>query len=316
MASPQYTVLFSATVSGTGPTAGSIADVLIADATTGMYVKATTAARGTRRSTGIALSPYLAGGSVDIQQVGQVDPTTSGLGVGAASWVRCSTTGTLERVTPSGSDDVVGWVETDGTFHANFGTLTALMVTGSSFTAAGDLTGTSTSQTVAKVNGTSYPAGGGLTTGTIPRVTGASAVTYGALDLANASAVTGTLPGASVAASTSGAAGTMSAADKAKLDGIQKQGSASQMGALAIDWSLAGVFTKTLAAGGNTITFSNQVSGMVIVVRLTGAASTVTWPTVKWAGGTPPTQTTSGTDIYTFVHDGSNVYGSVVQAMA
>lgn len=86
--------------------------------------------------------------------------------------------------------------------------------------------------------------------------------------------------------------------------------------ALAIDWSAGLVFTKTLGAGGNTFTFSNAASGMTIIVRLTGAASTVTWPTVRWAGGVAPTQTASGTDVYTFVHDGTSIYGSVVQAMA
>lgn len=42
----------------------------------------------------------------------------------------------------------------------------------------------------------------------------------------------------------------------------------------------------------------------------------VTWPTVSWPGGTPPTQTASGVDVYTFVNDGSTIYGSVVQNMS
>lgn len=96
----------------------------------------------------------------------------------------------------------------------------------------------------------------------------------------------------------------------------QTQGAAIAVSAMAIDWALGAVFTKTLAAGANTFTFSNQASGMVIVVRVTGAASTLTWPTVKWAGGVAPTQTASGIDVYTFVHDGTSIYGSVVQAMA
>lgn len=96
----------------------------------------------------------------------------------------------------------------------------------------------------------------------------------------------------------------------------QTQGAAVAISAMAIDWSLGTVFTKTLAAGANTFTFSNQASGMVITVRVTGAASTLTWPTVKWAGGVAPTQTASGIDVYTFVHDGTSIYGSVVQAMA
>jgi hypothetical protein len=90
----------------------------------------------------------------------------------------------------------------------------------------------------------------------------------------------------------------------------------SPLAALAIDWSVSGSFSKTLAAGANTLTFANQTSGAIIVVRLTGAASTVTWPTVKWAGGVAPVQTASGTDVYTFFYDGTTIYGSVVQAFA
>lgn len=86
--------------------------------------------------------------------------------------------------------------------------------------------------------------------------------------------------------------------------------------AMAIDWSLSGTFSKTLAAGANTFTFSNATDGQCIIVKVTGAASTLTWPTVLWAGGVAPTQTASGVDIYTFVKIGSDIFGSVVQAMA
>jgi hypothetical protein len=51
-------------------------------------------------------------------------------------------------------------------------------------------------------------------------------------------------------------------------------------------------------------------------VRLTNTASNyvVTWPTVKWSGGSAPTMTIGAkSDVYTFVWDGSDVYGSVVQ---
>jgi hypothetical protein len=86
--------------------------------------------------------------------------------------------------------------------------------------------------------------------------------------------------------------------------------------ALVIDWSTSSTFTKTLAAGANAFTFSSTTDGQAIIVVVTGAASTLTWPTVKWAGGTVPTQTASGTDVYTFVKAGANIYGSVVQAFA
>jgi hypothetical protein len=88
--------------------------------------------------------------------------------------------------------------------------------------------------------------------------------------------------------------------------------------ALAIDWSTGYVFTKTLGAN-STFTFSNNLSGQTIVVRLTNTASnyTVTWPTVRWSGGSQPTMTVGAkSDVYTFVYDGSNIYGSAVQNMS
>jgi len=84
-----------------------------------------------------------------------------------------------------------------------------------------------------------------------------------------------------------------------------------------IDWSLGGIFTKTIAAN-TTFTFSNVASGRVIKVVITGDAShTVTWPAVKWAGGVAPTQTLSKVDVYTFiVANGGVIYGSAVQNMS
>lgn len=88
------------------------------------------------------------------------------------------------------------------------------------------------------------------------------------------------------------------------------------IGAADIDWSAGNTFKKTLAAN-TTFTFSNLTSGQSIVVALTNTASnyTVTWPgTVKWSGGAAPTQTVGAkTDVYTFVYDGANTYGSVIQ---
>ncbi len=121
------------------------------------------------------------------------------------------------------------------------------------------------------------------------------------------------IAGSKLVAASGAVAGSMSAADKTKLDGIQKQGTTTAIAAMAIDWALGMVYTKTLAAGANVFTFSNAASGMSIIVRVTGAASTLTWPTVLWAGGVAPTQTASGKDVYTFIHDGTDIYGSVVQ---
>lgn len=96
----------------------------------------------------------------------------------------------------------------------------------------------------------------------------------------------------------------------------------SAIAASDIDWATllktGGLYTKTLAAN-TTFTFSNRTSGQTIVVRLTNTASnyTVTWPTVKWSGGAAPTMTVGvKSDIYTFIYDGTNVFGSFVQNMS
>ena len=86
----------------------------------------------------------------------------------------------------------------------------------------------------------------------------------------------------------------------------------------SIDWSTGSLFTKTLSAN-TTFTFTGNVSGQTIVVRLTNTASnyTVTWPTVRWSGGTAPTMSIGAvSDVYTFIYDGSNFYGSAVQNMS
>lgn len=86
--------------------------------------------------------------------------------------------------------------------------------------------------------------------------------------------------------------------------------------ASAIDWATGNVFQKTISTN-TTFTFSNTQDGQTIIVVITDSnSSTVTWPTVKWANGTPPTQTVSSIDVYTFFKAGSTFYGSVVQAMA
>ncbi len=86
--------------------------------------------------------------------------------------------------------------------------------------------------------------------------------------------------------------------------------------AYAINWALADTFSKTLGAGAQVFTFSNAVDGQTIRVAVTGATSTLTWPTVKWPGGVSPVQTTAGLDIYTFTKVGSTIFGTVAQAMA
>lgn len=76
-----------------------------------------------------------------------------------------------------------------------------------------------------------------------------------------------------------------------------------------------GLYTKTLSAN-TTFTFSGASAGQVINIRLTNTASnyTVTWPTVKWSGGTTPTMTTGAkSDIYSIFYDGTSYFGVAAQ---
>lgn len=94
------------------------------------------------------------------------------------------------------------------------------------------------------------------------------------------------------------------------ITGVHGIGAPTAVAAMNIDWSLNTIFTKTLAAGANTFTFSNESDGSCIYVLVTGAASTLTWPTVLWSKGIAPTQTASGTDLYLFIKIGADIIGS------
>jgi hypothetical protein len=89
--------------------------------------------------------------------------------------------------------------------------------------------------------------------------------------------------------------------------------------ATTINWNDGNVQEKVLNVSATTFTFSNPNAGgtYILILRQNSAGSyTVTWPgTVSWAGGTPPTMTTTANkyDVYTFVYDGNKYFGSYVQ---
>ena len=69
--------------------------------------------------------------------------------------------------------------------------------------------------------------------------------------------------------------------------------------------------------GSATITMPTAVAGKSFILFLKQDATgsrTVTWSTVKWAGGTAPTitSTASRQDIFSFFSDGTNWYGTTV----
>lgn len=82
-----------------------------------------------------------------------------------------------------------------------------------------------------------------------------------------------------------------------------------------IDWGVNRFFTKDLGAS-TTFTFSN-VSPGTINVRLKNNSSnyTVTWPLyIKWSNTTAPVMSPGfNSDVCTFIHDGTYVFGSCVQ---
>lgn len=127
----QYDIVWNATLSATTSTVAA-GTCLVYDTTTDTYLAATTANRGTKRSAGICLTAGDSSNRAVVMQVaGLISASISGLAAGSASWVRVSSTGVLERVTPSGSDDVFGWAEADGSVHIAPAVISASMASSS-----------------------------------------------------------------------------------------------------------------------------------------------------------------------------------------
>jgi hypothetical protein len=94
--------------------------------------------------------------------------------------------------------------------------------------------------------------------------------------------------------------------------------SANSSTAITLDLTNGTVQIITLT-GNATITMPTATSGksFVMMLKQDGTGSrTVTWSTVKWAGGTAPTitSTASRQDILSFFADGTNWYGVLVGA--
>jgi hypothetical protein len=71
----------------------------------------------------------------------------------------------------------------------------------------------------------------------------------------------------------------------------------------------------TISGGNATITMPTAVAGKSFVLFLTqdNPVRTVTWATVLWASGTPPTfSTASARGLFSFFSDGTNWYGATI----
>ena len=69
--------------------------------------------------------------------------------------------------------------------------------------------------------------------------------------------------------------------------------------------------------GSPTVTFSNASNGQVWIIHFkqdSTGSRTVTFPVIRWAGGSEPTLTTTGNKIDTlgFIQSGSDIYGYVI----
>ena len=82
-----------------------------------------------------------------------------------------------------------------------------------------------------------------------------------------------------------------------------------------IDW-VNGQNQKLALTGNVTLTFSNPVAGMTAKLKIIGPGSApayaITWPTIKWVGGSAPTLSGVGkTDIVTLYFDGTSYWGTI-----
>jgi len=139
----------------------------------------------------------------------------------------------------------------------------------------GDVTGSTAAAVVEKVHGASVPAAGSLTTGNAPYVSGSSALTYSALNLAGGSGwVTGVLPKANQGAQDMGGdvTGSTAAAVVAKVNGTTVPTTSSTDVGATLKVSAAGVAVWSKGQG-MTTAFGN-VAQSATSVTLHASTST------------------------------------------
>lgn len=211
-------------------------------------------------------------------------------------------------------------------------------VSGSSFTAGGDLSGTSTSQTVIKINGATVPVSGALTTGNVLQVSGAAALSYGPVNLAGgANFVTGSLPAGNQASQTMGGdvSGTTASATVTGLRGnsvpsptgtntfLEWTGSAFTWASASGSFTAGGDLTGTsnsqtvVAIRGNPVSATAATAGQFLVENsgASGSAWTTISGDVSASTGTPGQLTVTKINGSSVPAGGSLTTGNVLQVV-
>ena len=92
-------------------------------------------------------------------------------------------------------------------------------------------------------------------------------------------------------------------------------GTYGNSGSLDIDLSDGSVFEFT-PSGATTFTFTTTHTNTSFTMLLTNGGSNITWPTIKWEGGSEPVWSASGDDLITFTKIGSVWIGGALIGVA